>query len=144
VTRISRLQVSDVRFPTSRELDGSDAMNPDPDHSAAYVQLDGDDGSRGDGFVFTIGRGNEVVVAALRAVEPLLIGRAVGTPGDLADTACAPLRDSRLRRLGPERPSAPSSTRCGTACPAPRRSRCGATSPTCRPRSSSTRSTSAT
>ena len=60
VTLISGLDVVDVRFPTSLELDGSDAMNPDPDYSAAYLVLRTDDGPDGFGLVFTIGRGNDV------------------------------------------------------------------------------------
>ena len=76
---ISALDVVDIRFPTSRTLDGSDAMNPDPDYSAAYVVLrtDADDGLEGHGLTFTIGRGTEVVVAAVDALRPLVIGRSV-------------------------------------------------------------------
>jgi L-fuconate dehydratase len=103
VTTVSALHTLDVRFPTSRDLDGSDAMNPDPDYSAAHVELECDDGSRGAGFVFTIGRGNEVVVAALRALEPLVRGRSVGSVGELAEVARALLHDSQLRWLGPEK-----------------------------------------
>ncbi|MGB3764808.1 MAG: enolase C-terminal domain-like protein [Ornithinimicrobium sp.] len=100
---VTSLDISDIRFPTSRELDGSDAMNPDPDYSAAYVRVRCDDDSEGDGFVFTIGRGNEVVVAALQALTPLLVGRGVGGPHELAETARALLHDSQLRWLGPEK-----------------------------------------
>jgi L-fuconate dehydratase len=103
VTHIESFDTTDVRFPTSRELDGSDAMNPDPDYSAGYLRLRCDDASEGDGFVFTIGRGNEVVVAALAALVPLVIGRAVGTAGDVADTYRALIHDSQLRWLGPEK-----------------------------------------
>ena len=103
MSSIDSMTVSDIRFPTSRELDGSDAMNTDPDYSAAYVRLACSDDSGGDGFVFTIGRGNEVVVTALTALEPLLLGRPVGTPHDLAETARALLHDSQLRWLGPEK-----------------------------------------
>ncbi|CAM5275881.1 hypothetical protein SPURM210S_06198 [Streptomyces purpurascens] len=68
--RIIAVDTHDIRFPTSRELDGSDAMNPDPDYSAAYVVLrtDAADATR-DGFAFTIGRGNEVQVAAIDALR---------------------------------------------------------------------------
>ena len=68
-TMILSLEVRDIRFPTSRSLDGSDAMNPDPDYSAAYVVLrtDADDGLEGHGLTFTIGRGNEVVRRGDRA-----------------------------------------------------------------------------
>ena len=64
---LTSLEVIDIRFPTSRTLDGSDAMNPDPDYSAAYVVLrtDAGDGLEGHGLTFTIGRGTEVVVAAV-------------------------------------------------------------------------------
>ena len=76
MTRIVELQARDIRFPTSRSLDGSDAMNPDPDYSAAYVVLrtDADDGLEGHGLTFTIGRGTEVVVAAVDALRPLVVG----------------------------------------------------------------------
>ena len=72
--RITRLEVRDIRFPTSRALDGSDAMNPDPDYSAAYVVLhtDAPDGLEGHGLTFTIGRGNELCVAAIDALAPLV------------------------------------------------------------------------
>ena len=73
---ITSLETFDVRFPTSRHLDGSDAMNPDPDYSAAYtvIRTDAGDGLEGHGFAFTIGRGNEVQVAAIRALEPFVVG----------------------------------------------------------------------
>ena len=73
---ITDLQVQDVRFPTSRTLAGSDAMNVAPDYSATYVILptDRSDGLAGHGLAFTIGRGNEVVAAAARALRPLVVG----------------------------------------------------------------------
>ncbi len=102
---ITALDTFDVRFPTSRELDGSDAMNPDPDYSAAYGVLRTDSpGLEGHGFAFTIGRGNDVQVAALRLLEPYVVGLDV-------DTLCADptalsqrlVGDSQLRWLGPEK-----------------------------------------
>jgi L-fuconate dehydratase len=66
--------VHDVRFPTSVDKDGSDALNADPDYSTAYVVVHTSAGDEGHGFVFTIGRGTEVAVAAIRAVEPLVAG----------------------------------------------------------------------
>ena len=77
--RITSIRTRDVRFPTSREMDGSDAMNPDPDYSAAYVELitDSDTQLTGSGFVFTIGRGNDVEVAAIKAVAPMILGKDV-------------------------------------------------------------------
>jgi L-alanine-DL-glutamate epimerase-like enolase superfamily enzyme len=106
VATITRLDVLDVRFPTSRSLDGSDAMNPDPDYSAAYVVLrtDAGDGFEGHGLTFTIGRGTEVVVAGVRALQPLVLGRSVE---DLARDMGAFWRDlvgdSQLRWIGPDR-----------------------------------------
>lgn len=104
--RITAVDTYDIRFPTSRELDGSDAMNPDPDYSAAYVVLrtDAADGHEGHGFVFTIGRGNEVQVAAIEALRGHVTGREVGElcadPGVLNRVLTG---DSQLRWLGPEK-----------------------------------------
>src|SRR4029078_3929789 len=77
--KIVDLRVHDIRFPTSREMDGSDAMNPDPDYSAAYVELitDSDDQLTGSGFVFTIGRGNDVEGAAIDLMAPMILGKDV-------------------------------------------------------------------
>src|SRR5437899_1005289 len=96
----------DVRFPTSATLAGSDAMNPEPDYSAAYVIVHTDlpDGLAGHGFVATIGRGNEVALAAVRALEPLLAGRDLDEViSDLGGLSRRLLLDSPLRWLGPER-----------------------------------------
>jgi L-fuconate dehydratase len=90
----------DIRFPTSSQLDGSDAMNPDPDYSAAYAVLHSDAGVDGHGFTFTIGRGNEVCRAAIEALVPLVVGRPVD---DLGEFARRLTHDSQLRWLGPEK-----------------------------------------
>ncbi len=106
MARILALHTHDVRFPTSQTLDGSDAMNPDPDYSASYVRVvtDSDDGLSGHGFVFTIGRGNDVQVAALRALEAHLVGRDVdATLADLGGMWRELVHDSQLRWLGPEK-----------------------------------------
>ncbi|NJM93088.1 MAG: fuconate dehydratase, partial [Rhodospirillaceae bacterium] len=80
MTKITAVTVRDIRFPTSRNLDGSDAMNPDPDYSAAYVVLKTDQpGLEGHGLTFTLGLGTELCVAAAEALAPAVIGR------DLAD-----------------------------------------------------------
>ncbi len=103
---ITELEVIDLRFPTSRTLDGSDAMNPDPDYSAAYVILrtDAGDGLEGHGFTFTIGRGTEVVVAAVRAIEPLVLGLEVeAVEADLGGFWQRLVGDSQLRWIGPEK-----------------------------------------
>src|SRR5688572_23826026 len=75
MSTITNLLVRDIRFPTSRQLAGSDAMNPDPDYSAAYVVLETDGEFQGHGLTFTIGRGNEIVVTAVRALVPLVVGK---------------------------------------------------------------------
>jgi L-fuconate dehydratase len=103
---IARLDVLDIRFPTSRELHGSDAMHRDPDYSAAYVVVhtDRDDGIEGHGLSFTIGRGTEVVASAVRALMPLLLGQPVSaftdSPGAFARYL---MSDTQLRWLGPEK-----------------------------------------
>jgi L-fuconate dehydratase len=103
---ISALETYDIRFPTSRELDGSDAMNPDPDYSAAYVVLRTNDASglSGHGFVFTIGRGNDVQTLACAALRHLVVGRNVmDVITDLGAFAHGLTSDSQLRWLGPEK-----------------------------------------
>lgn len=103
--RIVALDTLDVRFPTSRELDGSDAMNPDPDYSAAYVTLRSDQADlAGYGFVFTIGRGNDVQKAALDALADHVVGLSVESiVSDLGGFAKRLTGDSQLRWLGPEK-----------------------------------------
>ncbi len=104
VDRILAVEVHDVRFPTSRELDGSDAMNLDPDYSAAYVVLRTTSGPEGHGFIFTIGRGNEVAAAAISSLAPYLVGRPVAEiTGDLGGFYRELTSDSQLRWLGPEK-----------------------------------------
>jgi L-fuconate dehydratase len=106
VAAITGLDTSDVRFPTSRELDGSDAMNPAPDYSAAYVVVhtDAADGLEGHGFAFTIGRGNDVQVAGIDALAPLLTGLDLDEAlGDLGGIWRRLAGDSQLRWLGPEK-----------------------------------------
>jgi L-fuconate dehydratase len=102
--RITRVDALDVRFPTSRALDGSDAMNPDPDYSAAYAIVRTDAGLDGHGFTFTIGRGNEVCVAAIEALAPILTGRrAEDLFGDPRAFWRELTGDSQLRWIGPEK-----------------------------------------
>ncbi|AXK34984.1 fuconate dehydratase [Streptomyces armeniacus] len=104
MSRIVSLTVEDVRFPTSRELDGSDAMNPDPDYSAAYAVLRTDDGPDGHGFAFTIGRGNDVQCAAIGLLAELVVGRDTeAVCADLGGFSRELLADSQLRWLGPEK-----------------------------------------
>src|SRR3954469_20348429 len=104
--RIMRAVTYDIRFPTSRSGAGSDAMNPDPDYSAAYVALETDDpsGLMGHGLTFTIGRGTEVCVAAIEALAPHVVGATVEElVTDLGGLWRRLVTDSQLRWLGPEK-----------------------------------------
>ena len=106
MSTITAVETCDVRFPTSRELDGSDAMNPDPDYSAAYlvIRTDSADGHEGHGFVFTIGRGNEVEAAAIQALASHLLGKnCEDLLEDMGSTWKMMVHDSQLRWLGPEK-----------------------------------------
>jgi L-fuconate dehydratase len=106
MARIVGLDVLDIRFPTSRTLDGSDAMNPDPDYSAAYVvvRTDVPGGPEGHGFTFTIGRGTEVVVSAVGALRPLVVGRSTDELfADMGAFWRDLVGDSQLRWIGPEK-----------------------------------------
>jgi L-fuconate dehydratase len=102
---ITDLVARDIRFPTSRSLDGSDAMNPDPDYSAAYVTLRTDrPGLEGNGMTFTIGRGNELCVAAIEALRPLVVGKTLESfTADMGAFWRAITGDSQLRWVGPEK-----------------------------------------
>jgi len=103
--KIEKVEALDIRFPTSRSLDGSDAMNPDPDYSAAYVILHTNDPElKGHGLTFTIGRGNEICVAAINALKGMVEGK------DFTEFTSRPgefwrglVGDSQLRWLGPEK-----------------------------------------
>ncbi|MEQ9289695.1 MAG: L-fuconate dehydratase [Cyclobacteriaceae bacterium] len=103
---ITGIEVKDVRFPTSRSLDGSDAMNPDPDYSAAYVILKTNhpEGLEGHGLTFTIGRGNEICVAAIESLSHLVVGKSLESfTTDMAGFWRMITGDSQLRWLGPEK-----------------------------------------
>src|SRR6266581_4972350 len=103
---ITDVIVRDIRFPTSATLDGSDAVNVDPDYSATYVQLETDrpDGLKGYGLAFTNGRGNEVCVAAVHALKHHVLGlRLESLTEDLADFWLRITSDSQVRWLGPEK-----------------------------------------
>lgn len=103
---ITRVEVDDIRFPTSQALDGSDAMNPDPDYSAAYVVLhtDAGDAIEGHGLTFTIGRGNELCVAAVEALAPLVVGLTLDDiTADMGAFWRRVTGDSQLRWVGPDK-----------------------------------------
>ncbi len=102
--RVTAIDVRDVRFPTSRTLAGSDAMNQAPDYSAAYVILETDSDLTGYGMTFTTGKGTEVVVAAIHALAPVIKGRRLS---DVAEHPRALWRslsnEPNLRWIGPEK-----------------------------------------
>ncbi len=106
MSSVVAVDTADVRFPTSTLLDGSDAMNPDPDYSAAYLRIatDACDGLAGHGFVFTIGRGNDIQLTAVLALAERLLGREVEPLlADLGGLWRELVHDSQLRWLGPEK-----------------------------------------
>ncbi len=105
MTTITDLEVLDVRFPTSTQLDGSDAMNPDPDYSAAYVILKTDNAKlSGHGLTFTIGRGNDICCQAIEAMRHLVVGLNID---DIKNNPAKMWRDltsdSQLRWIGPDK-----------------------------------------
>src|SRR5436190_16273249 len=105
-TTITDVIVRDIRFPTSATLDGSDAMNPDPDYSATYVvlQTDSPGGLQGFGLTFTNGRGNEICVAAVSALKHHVLGRTLESlVQDLGAFWIQITSDSQVRWLGPEK-----------------------------------------
>ncbi|WP_299934955.1 L-fuconate dehydratase [uncultured Pelagimonas sp.] len=102
--KITDLTTHDLRFPTSASLAGSDAMNPDPDYSAAYVILHTDGAHKGHGLTFTIGRGNEICVAAIEAIRHLLVGLDLDwVRADMGRFWRHITGDSQLRWIGPDK-----------------------------------------
>jgi L-fuconate dehydratase len=101
--KIIGVETFDVRFPTSKSLDGSDAMNQDPDYSGAYLRINTDAGVHGDSLVFTIGRGNEVQLKAIEILSEKVVGLntadALDNIGEIARQLSG---DSQLRWLGPD------------------------------------------
>lgn len=101
---INKLTVQDIRFPTSVTADGSDAVHPDPDYSVAYATLETSDGQIGTGYTFTIGRGTEIVVTAIHALERHVLGKSL----DDIYSNWIPFwrsltQDTQLRWIGPEK-----------------------------------------
>jgi L-fuconate dehydratase len=105
MSKVTNMRVVDVRFPTSQHLDGSDAMNPDPDYSAAYVILETDQpGLEGHGLTFTIGRGNEICCAAIEAMRHLVVGLDMAwVAEDMGRFWRYITSDSQLRWIGPDK-----------------------------------------
>lgn len=102
---ITSTEVRDIRFPTSKNKHGSDAMNPDPDYSAAYIILKTDRPNlEGHGLTFTIGRGNEIVCAALEAITHHVIGKSLESiTANWGSFWHGLTTDSQIRWLGPEK-----------------------------------------
>ena len=102
---ITGAEIVDLRFPTSEEAHGSDAVHVDPDYSAAYVTLKTDAaGLAGHGFTFTIGRGNEIVCRAIESLLPLVVGRTLAEiVRDRRGFWRSLAQDSQFRWLGPEK-----------------------------------------
>lgn len=102
--KITRIVARDVRFPTSHNLDGSDAMDPSPDYSVAYVVLHTDSGVEGHGFTFTSGRGTEVCIAAVHALAPFVVGRTLESiTGNMKGFWRSLASEPQLRWIGPEK-----------------------------------------
>src|ERR687891_18107 len=102
--RITNLSVLDLRFPTSKDQVGTDAVHTDPDYSAAYVMLKTDSQLEGHGLTFTIGRGNEVCAAAIEAFRHLVVGRTLrDITSDFGEFWHSLAGESQLRWLGPEK-----------------------------------------
>ncbi|XP_035468850.1 mitochondrial enolase superfamily member 1 isoform X2 [Scophthalmus maximus] len=102
--KITRLTVRDVRFPTSSEQHGSDAMHSDPDYSAAYVVVDTDCGRKGFGLTFTLGKGTDIVVCAVEALAALVVGKCLQEiVSDFRGFYRLLTSDGQMRWLGPEK-----------------------------------------
>ena len=104
MTRITNIRTHDLRFPTSDSLAGSDAMNPDPDYSCAYVVLETDGAHEGYGLTFTIGRGTDLCVAAIETLSSLVVGLELDwITDDMGRFWRHITNDSQLRWLGPDK-----------------------------------------
>jgi L-fuconate dehydratase len=102
--KITSLTATDIRFPTSEDLDGSDATNKDPDYSAAYICLETEQGDTGYGLIFTIGRGNDICCTAVESMRHLVIGTDLNDiAANIGDFYNNLRSDSQLRWLGPEK-----------------------------------------
>jgi L-fuconate dehydratase len=101
---ITNVRVIDLRFPTSRHQIGSDAVNKDPDYSAAYCILETDAGIAGHGLTFTLGRGTQLVTAALEYLAAKFVGRTLASiTDDLGAFFLEVTGDTQFRWLGPEK-----------------------------------------
>ena len=102
--RITRLDTTDLRFPTSESLDGSDAKNKDPDYSAAYIEMETESGLVGNGLIFTIGRGNDICCHAVESMRHLVVSRDFDEiRADVGAFYRELRKDSQLQWLGPQK-----------------------------------------
>jgi len=102
--KITSLSARDIRFPTSDNLDGSDAINKDPDYSAAYIVVETEQGNTGYGLIFTIGRGTDICCTAVESMRHLVIGTDLeDISANIGDFYNKLRSDSQLRWLGPEK-----------------------------------------
>ena len=102
--RIIRLDTTDLRFPTSESLDGSDARNKAPDYSAAYIEMETESGLTGNGLIFTIGRGNDICCHAVESMRHLVVGRDFDDiRADIGGFYKGLRSDSQLQWLGPQK-----------------------------------------
>lgn len=103
-TKIISLNVKDIRFPTSLQYHGSDAMHTDPDYSCAYVTIKTADNKEGNGLTFTCGRGTEIIVACVKSMSHLIVGKfAADIFGDFGTFWRSITSESQLRWIGPEK-----------------------------------------
>ncbi|RQM06502.1 hypothetical protein DH86_00003683 [Scytalidium sp. 3C] len=103
-TIITSYETHDLRFPTSLDQSGSDAMNPAGDYSAAYIILHTSTKLNGHGFSFTIGRGNDLVCSAASLIAERLVGKSLeDLTQDMGKTWRYLVADSQLRWVGPEK-----------------------------------------
>ncbi|KAB8349686.1 hypothetical protein FH972_023702 [Carpinus fangiana] len=101
---ITSFETRDVRFPTSLDKTGSDAMNAAGDYSAAYCILHTSTPLAGHGMTFTIGRGNDIVCQAIPYFASRLVNRPISAlVADFGATWSSLVSDSQVRWVGPEK-----------------------------------------
>ncbi len=105
MTKIISISVSDIRFPTSKDLTGSDAIHTDPDYSAPYVVIETDDPSLvGYGINFTLGKGNEIVTKCIQCFFPIIKNLSLDeVENNIGGLWSECVDHSQLRWLGPEK-----------------------------------------
>ncbi|KFB51659.1 AGAP007421-PA-like protein [Anopheles sinensis] len=101
---ITTVTARDIRWPTSLGAHGSDAMHTDPDYSCVYVTIATVEGPVGYGMTFTLGRGTDIVLLAVRAMKRLVEGRTTASIYERFGQFWRELTsESQLRWIGPEK-----------------------------------------